>query len=178
LRFLFKFLCYELRTIVRNNPIWNPISGKQFCLGNGIKHTLIAPYHPSSNGEAERFVQTLKTTIWKAKGAPQKTLCKFLLHYHSTPHASTGKTPAEIMFGRNIKTRQDLLHPRALVTLSPQIQKTMSEESPEKRCNELEVGDAVWIRNYCNSPRWIPRLVTMKYGPQNYQVSVNGKHHK
>jgi len=32
----------------------------------------------------------------------------------------------------------------------------MSEESPSKRSNELAVGDAVWIWNYCNSPRWIP----------------------
>ena len=54
----------------------------------------------------------------------------------------------------------------------------MSEESPEKRCNELEVGDTVWIRNYRNSPRWIPGFVTMKYGPRNYHVNVNEKHHK
>ena len=35
----------------------------QFCKGNGIHHKLSAPYHPSTNGEAERFVQTLKSSI-------------------------------------------------------------------------------------------------------------------
>jgi len=178
LRSLFSRYGIPDQIVTDNGPQFIAEEFKQFCLGNGIKHTLIAPYHPSSNGEAERFVQTFKTAIRKAKRALQKTLCKFLLHYCSTPHATTGKTPAEIMFGRNIKTRLDLLHPRARVTLSPQIEKTMSEESPEKRCNELEVGDAVWIRNYRNSPRWIPGFVTIKYGARNYQVNVNGQHHK
>ena len=72
------------------------------------------------------------------------------------------------LFGRNIKTRLDHLPPRATVTLSPQIEKSMSEESPGIGGNELEVGDVVWIRNYHNSPRWIPGFVTMKYGSEGY----------
>ena len=36
-----------------------------FCKLNGIKHLMIAPYYPSSNGVAERFIQTFKTSLKK-----------------------------------------------------------------------------------------------------------------
>ena len=35
----------------------------QFLKRNGIKHILSAPYHPSSNGLAEHFVQTFKQAM-------------------------------------------------------------------------------------------------------------------
>ena len=40
----------------------------EFSRLNGIKHSLVAPYHPCSNGLAERFVQTFKQ-YFKAEGA-------------------------------------------------------------------------------------------------------------
>lgn len=63
--------------IVTTSPQFIAEEFKQFCIGNGIKCTLIAPYHPSSNGEAEKFVQTFKTVIRKAKGALKKTAVSF-----------------------------------------------------------------------------------------------------
>ena len=75
---------------------------ESFCRNNGISHKRSAPYHPSTNGEAERFVQSFKTGIKTATGDIQITLCKFLMHYRSSPHAVTGKTPAEVLFSRNI----------------------------------------------------------------------------
>ena len=42
---------------------------KQFFIGNGIEHTITAPYNPSTNGEAKRFVQMFKTLMQKHKGA-------------------------------------------------------------------------------------------------------------
>jgi len=39
------------------------------------------------------------------------TLSEFLLRYRTTPHSATGKSPAQQIFGREIKTRLDLLHP-------------------------------------------------------------------
>ena len=159
--------------MVDNGPQFTAEEFKQFCIGNGINHTLTAPYHPSTNGEAERFVQTFKTSMQKHNGALQKNLCQFLLHYRSTPHTTTGKTPAEIMFGRNIKTRMDLLHPQ-----STEKQESKNEASLGKNVRELEVGDAVWMRNYRSLPRWIPGSITTKFGPRNYQVLANGKFHK
>ena len=129
--------------VTDNSPQFTAEEFTQFCIGNGIKHTLTAPYHPSTNGEAERFVQTFKTfktSMQKHNGALQKNLCQFLLHYRSTPHTTTGKTPAEIMFGRNIKTRMDLLHPQSRERHSKQRVKCPLEKLLENWRSEMLSG--------------------------------------
>lgn len=40
-----------------------------FYLQNGILHKFTAPYHPQSNGQAERFVDTIKRALKKLKGS-------------------------------------------------------------------------------------------------------------
>ena len=47
-----------------NGPQFTSEGFSQFMRMNGIKHICSAPYHPSSNGLAERFVQTFK---WATK---------------------------------------------------------------------------------------------------------------
>lgn len=47
-----------------------------FLLANGVQHIKSAPYHPATNGLAERFVQTLKTcsqSITRTRHSAPKT---------------------------------------------------------------------------------------------------------
>ncbi len=64
-----------------NGPQFISNEFSQFMKLNGIKHSLVAPYHPRSNGQAERFVQTFKQ-YFKAEGTQniKQNLARFLFN--------------------------------------------------------------------------------------------------
>ena len=79
---------------------------------NGIQHLRSAPYHPSSNGLAERGVQILKEGLKKMTDGDMETrLARLLYHYRITPHSTTGVSPAELLMGRKLRCHLDLLQP-------------------------------------------------------------------
>ena len=79
---------------------------------NGIKRTFSAPYHPATNGQAERAVQSLKKGLREmSHGTVEERLTKFLFKYRITPHSTTGILPAELLIGRRLRSRLDLLQP-------------------------------------------------------------------
>ena len=84
---------------------------QQFTAQNGIKHIFTSPYHPASNGLAERAVQIFKSTISKMDGPIELRLSRFLLNYRITPQTTTELSPSQLLMGRKIRTCLDLLHP-------------------------------------------------------------------
>ena len=116
------FATYRLpEELVRDNgPQFAAVEFTEFCSINGIQHVRVAPYHPSSNGLAERFVQTFKNGMKKGEkdGLPlPHRLASFLLTYRTTPHATTGVPPCVLMMGRGIRTRMDLVRPNQDATV-------------------------------------------------------------
>ena len=75
-----------------NGPQFTADEFVEFMKGNRIKHIRSTPYHPSTNGLAERFVQTFKRALKASEqsGRPLNyRLANFLLSYRTTPHGTT-----------------------------------------------------------------------------------------
>jgi len=71
-------------------------------------------------------------------------LQQILIQYRNTSHPATGKSPAELMFARNLRTRLDLLLP------------TESEHIENKHASTFfNVGNRVSCRNYVGKDKWI-----------------------
>ena len=82
---------------------------KDFYIKNGINFITPSPYHPASNGLAERAVRTFKEGMRKLQtGSIITKLCRYLFNYRRTIHSVTGKSPAELMFGREFKFPLDV----------------------------------------------------------------------
>ena len=76
-----------------NGPPFQSAEYQEFLQQNGIQRILVSPYHPSSNGLAEHFVQTFKYALESSASDPscslQQRICNFLLSYiqkHSPCH--------------------------------------------------------------------------------------------
>ena len=95
-----------------NGPTFTSEAFKEFTKLNGIKHTISSPYHPLSNGLAERAVQIFKQSLRQMQdGSLTEKISKFLFKYRITPHTTTGITSAELLMGRKLRSRLDLLQP-------------------------------------------------------------------
>ena len=95
-----------------NGPAFVGEEFQKFCSKNGIRHIPTAPYHPSSNGQAERMVRTFKETMKKLKGGDVETkVSRLLFKYRMTPHTSTGVSPSQLMLKREIRTPFHLMQP-------------------------------------------------------------------
>ncbi|XP_011696621.1 PREDICTED: uncharacterized protein K02A2.6-like [Wasmannia auropunctata] len=140
-------LCDTL--VTDNGPQFTSQPFKTFIEAQGIKHVTSAPYHPQSNGRAEKFVDLLKTGLVKARGNCDQKLREFLFTYRFTPsHALGDKSPSELMNSRTMKTHLDLLKP-------PQQSSSQRNTSIEQNFNtahgakwkEFDIGSTVYYNS-------------------------------
>ena len=145
-----------------------------FMRANGVIHVKTAPYYPSSNGLAERAVQTVKEGIAKTPGDSVHTrLHRFLLQYRITPQSTTGKSPAELLNQRRLKTKLDLLHPNLqgkVQKQQSQIKRNHYKLAAERR---FVVGDTVNTKNFGHGPKWIIGVVVKVTGPVSCEVQLS-----
>ena len=124
-----------------------------FLQRGGIRHVRSAPYHPATNGLAERAVQSVKQGLAKiTQGYISDRVTTFILQYRKTPHSTTGISPAAALMGRRLKSRIDIL--------SPSLGATAQQKQAHQKWNHdqrvlqrsFNIGDWVFVKNYRHGP--------------------------
>ena len=140
---------------------------------NGIKHLTTAPYHPASNGLAERAVQTVKTGLKKmTAGNIEDKLARFLFQYRITPHTTTGRSPAELLMGRRPRSHLDLLRPNVTDRVSNKQERQKEGHDHGTVIRSYPVGEAVWVRNFSQGPTWLAGVVVQNQGQCSLHVKL------
>jgi transposase InsO family protein len=154
-----------------NGPQFSSREFATFMKSQGIKHILSSPYHPASNGEAERFVRTFKAGLKALRSEPgtlQEKVNKLLMCYRTTPHTTTHETPAECFLGRRLRT--------TLESLKPNLGNTISKAAPRSlKDRKVQVGDPVLVRDYRknSSDTWIRGVILKQLSPVTYRVQCD-----
>ena len=133
----------------------------KFLRKNGIEMVNSPPYHPKSNGLAERAVQHFKKAMKKLGGDPLYKLNKWLFEVRATPHATTGQSPAELLMNRRLRTRWNAMIPDIRDDMERKQEAQKRNHDRRSRVHqELGEGDKVWWRHYGDSgTKWEPGVV-------------------
>ena len=150
-----------VKTIVSDNgPPFNSKEMDMFYKKWNIHHVTSSPFRPQGNGLAEKFVRTFKQSMLKFKEEGMNkalALREFLRDYRFSPHCSTRKIPAEMVFSYNCGTKLTVLKP-----------------TKEESTNQDPRGQKVWVRQYFPKKVWIPGEIVGKKGRCTFIVSVCG----
>jgi hypothetical protein len=113
-----------------NGPQFVSERFRQYLSDHGIKHRRVTPLWPQANGEIERQNRSLlkRMKIAQAEGKDwKKEVRTYLTAYRATTHTTTGISPAEVLFGRKMRTKL------------PDIQEAGRAEEFEDRDDEMKM---------------------------------------
>lgn len=175
LREIFARFGLPLTVVTDNGPSFKSEEFEFFLKNNGILDKCTSPYHPASNGLAERYVQTVKQglrALSQESGDLNKKLAGFLMQYRKTPHSTTGASPAELLLKGTFRTRLDLV--------KRELPELMMEKAPIGiEAKSFNIGDTVIARFYGNKDtKWKFGKIVARLGSLNYEVDINGITHR
>jgi hypothetical protein len=159
--------------VTDNGPAFIAADFERFCKLNGIAHKLTPPYHPASNGAAERSVQILKQALATSKDSGltlQHRVANFLLVYRNTPHATTGRTPSELFLKCQPRIRLSLMKPSLSKVVERKQAKSKEAHDGKIGLREFFPGNMVMVQNFRGKEKWVQGEVVQRLGPLTYVV--------
>ena len=125
-------------------PQYTSVEFKDFMKQWQIEHRVSSPQYPQSNGMAERYVQTMKTSLIKTMEEGEDTDMA-LLAYKAIPLSHNLPLPAELLNSRKYRT---LLPTHIVPTSLPNIDKSWTMEN---KCRQTCTTNILEYFLDCNS---------------------------
>ncbi len=143
------------RVVSDNGPQYSSQEFKHFSGRYNFEHVTSSPYHPKSNGSAEKYVQVVKRIFEKARLDGQDPLLR-ILEYRFTP-LDIGYLPAELLQGRLLRSLTPILSQQLepkFIDHSVVRAKLETKRAHEKECYDrtakslptLKVGQSIHIQ--------------------------------
>ncbi|GFW30212.1 retrovirus-related Pol polyprotein from transposon 412 [Trichonephila clavipes] len=185
-------------------------SGKKFrlcgiegvCELLGIDKTKTTPLHPQSDGMVERFNRTilnnLSLMVSKNQQDWDQKVPLFLLAYRSAVHETTGYSPSQMLFGRDLRLPCDLLfgrppdtpsspeeyvqnlqarfedvHNLARERINLRTEKMKTRYDTKATGHQFKEGDKVWFYNPTRRKGLSPKLQSHWDGPYTILKIIN-----
>lgn len=191
LELIFNLFGDPITVVADNGPPFNALAFSEFLVNRSIKYINSPPYHPQSNGLAERNVRTVKTFLRKMLlevGDVNKReliyhINNFLRIFRSTPGSEDDLTPAQKMFTYLPRMGITKLKPchvpsgkstnrEKVVEKSPD----SMNKSPQHKIAKFEKGEVAWLRAEQDPLRKRNKCVVLeKLSNFVYKVNVSGR---
>ncbi|XP_054265657.1 uncharacterized protein K02A2.6-like [Macrosteles quadrilineatus] len=182
LRTLFAAYGLPEELVSDNGTSFTSLEFREFLRKNGVKFTLSPPYHPASNGAAERSVQEVKKSLLRQvlsekRSHPtslQHKLDNFLFSYRNTPTSVTGVSPAELFLRWKPRTHLTMLKPNLLDEARKQ-QELQKRAADKHRGSDrsFSEGQHVLVKTVRQEKiSWVPGQIVECRSPVTYLVRV------
>ena len=153
---------------------------QQYFKSVDVKHvTNRSALDPEATGLAESFMKHIKKVFHTARiedSDPYQVINEHLMQFRATPHPTTGKSPAELLFGRKYRTklpdmrqnpaetRTDIIEARAQDQHAKGIMKHYKDRHLYVKDHDIQPGDKVLLKRKSSK-------LTSIYDPEPYTAT-------
>ncbi|XP_048482870.1 uncharacterized protein K02A2.6-like [Plutella xylostella] len=162
-----------------NGRAFSSVEFNMFLKKNGIRHLYSPPYHPATNGQIERAIQTFKNKLKKMSESDipwSEKMPKALYALRTVPNSCTNRSPAEMLNGRKYRTAVSALHPAAAPSAAARQAEAAAHSAPART---FAPAQPVLVRMYQAPDKWQRATVEQVEGPSSYMVRTeDGELHR
>jgi len=168
-------------TVVADNMPFSSKALRKFSQEWHFTITTSSPHFPQSNGLAERYVQTMKQILKKAK-VSDTDVDLALLEFRNTAITGMSASPAQLLMGRNLRSSLPMLPSQLTPPNSSTVREKLQIRQSKQKYNFDKTSKALpplkpndRVRYKCGS-KWKPAVVVAKHvSPRSYVVkNTNG----